>query len=358
MTITPPSATETRFAPINRAYDDVFRPNRLSVGLVIPIETYAGPVPTMERHVERVRLAEDLGFTAVWMRDVPFNVVSFGDAGQTFDPFVYLGLLAGATSRIALGVASIILPLRHPAHVAKAAASADVLSGGRLLLGVASGDRPDEFPAMAVPYEERGARFRAAFDYLMRMSQSAPAVESPYGRTHHLMDLLPKPTGGRTPLLITGSSQQSPDWIAGHGDGWMTYPRARVADQARVVADWRDRVDAAGRGPQPVMQPLYVDLDPDPGTPARPIHLGARIGADRLLDHLAELQDVGINHVALNLRFHRGPVEDALAVIADRVLPHFHDTGGNSTATDRAARTPAHVTTDTATGTNQETSTR
>ena len=49
-----------------------------------------------------------LGFAALWLRDVPFNVPSFGDAGQLHDPFVYLGLLAGTTERIALGVASIM----------------------------------------------------------------------------------------------------------------------------------------------------------------------------------------------------------------------------------------------------------
>ena len=91
------------------------------------------PTPTMADHVARVQLAERLGFRAVWLRDVPFNVDSFGDAGQMYDPFVYLGLLAGQTATIHLGVAS-ILPLRHPAHVAKAAASVDELSGGRLLL--------------------------------------------------------------------------------------------------------------------------------------------------------------------------------------------------------------------------------
>ena len=115
------------FQPINRGYNSVFRLNRLSLGLVVPLETYPrGPVPTMEHHIERVQLAEELGFSAVWLRDVPFNVPSFGDAGQTYDPFVYLGLLAGQTTWIALGVASIILPIRHPAHVAKAAATADV----------------------------------------------------------------------------------------------------------------------------------------------------------------------------------------------------------------------------------------
>ena len=159
------------FQSINRGYNNTFRVNRLSVGLVVPIENYAtSEVPDMQRHLARVRLAESLGFAAVWLRDVPFNVPSFGDAGQTYDPFVYLGFLAGQTERIALGVASIILPLRHPAHVAKAAATADVLSGGRLILGVASGDRPDAYPAIGVPFEDRGKRFRESFEYIRRMS--------------------------------------------------------------------------------------------------------------------------------------------------------------------------------------------
>ena len=169
---------EPGFQPINRGYNSVFRPRQLSLGLVVPLETYSqGPMPTMTRHLERVQLAEQLGFSAVWLRDVPFNVPSFGDAGQMYDPFVYLGLLAGQTYRIALGVASIVLPLRHPAHVAKAAASVDVLSGGRLILGVASGDRPDEYPALNLPFAERGARFRDSFDYIERMWKDAPAFD-------------------------------------------------------------------------------------------------------------------------------------------------------------------------------------
>jgi len=56
----------------------------------------------MNRHIERIQLAETLFFSAVCWRDVPFNVPSFGDAGQMFDPFVYPGLLAAKTQRIAL----------------------------------------------------------------------------------------------------------------------------------------------------------------------------------------------------------------------------------------------------------------
>ena len=50
----------------------------------------------MDRHLETAILAEQLGFSALWLRDVPFNVPSFGDVGQIFDPFVYLGSLAAA----------------------------------------------------------------------------------------------------------------------------------------------------------------------------------------------------------------------------------------------------------------------
>lgn len=321
-----PSATQVpTFEPINRGYASVFRPNRLSVGLVVPIEAYpAGPVPSMVRHLERVALAEELGFSAVWLRDVPFDVPSFGDAGQLYDPFVYLGLLAGRTERIALGVASVVLPLRHPAHVAKAAASVDVLSGGRLLLGVASGDRPDEYPALNLPYDDRGARFRASVTYIRKMSETRAAFDSPYGSPGCGMNMLPKPVGDRLPLLITGGSQQDPDWVARHGDGWMTYPRPPDA-QARVIDAWRERVRHAARPDKPAMQPLYVDVLDDPDAPATPIHLGLRLGSHALRSHLQALRAAGVNHVALNLRFNTAEIEPTLERLATDVLPALHD---------------------------------
>lgn len=319
----PQPANDTEFQPINRGYNTVFQPNRLTLGLVVPIETYArGPVPTLAHHLERVQLAEKLGFAAVWLRDVPFNVPSFGDAGQTYDPFVYLGLLAGQTERIALGVASIILPLRHPAHVAKAAATADVLSGGRLILGVASGDRPEEYPALNLSFGDRGARFRDSFDYIRRMGETTPSFENAYGSPGGGMDMLPKPTAGKLPLLITGGSQQAPEWVAQNGDGWMTYPR-QTALQVQVIRDWQARVAAAGMPAKPVMQPLYIDLAKDPETRPLPIHLGFRLGVRHLRDHLKSLEAIGINHVALNLRFNQADIESTLQRLADEILPDF-----------------------------------
>ena len=314
---------EPVFQSINRGYNSVFRPNHLSLGLVVPLETYSqGPAPTMSRHLERVQLAEQLGFSAVWLRDVPFNVPSFGDAGQMYDPLVYLGLLTGQTNRISLGVASLVLPLRHPAHVAKAAATVDVLSGGRLILGVASGDRPDEYPALNLPFAERGVRFRASLDYIERMSEDAPAFENSYGSPHGGMDMLPKPMTGRLPLLITGGSQQNPEWIARHGDGCNTYPRG-IDAQERIITDWRTRVEVAGGPSKPAMQSLYVDLTKDPEVPPQPIHLGFLLGSNHLRAYLKSLEDIGVNHVALNLRFNQGDTEEPMNRLAEELLPYF-----------------------------------
>ncbi|MEP2030609.1 MAG: LLM class oxidoreductase [Paracoccaceae bacterium] len=311
------------FPQINKAYNRVFKPGRLSIGLVLPLEAYSvGKEPTMRGHIEAAQLAEGLGFSALWLRDVPFNVPSFGDAGQMFDPFVYLGTLAIATDRIALGTASIILPLRHPAHVAKAAATADVLSGGRVLLGVASGDRPEEYPAMAQNYQGRGARFRDSVEYIRAVGTPYPRHASTHGSLPGDIDLLPKPTGPHLPLLITGGSQQSPDWVAQNGDGWMTYPRDATS-QGRVIADYRKRLMNADQPDKPIMQSLYVDLLDNADAPACPIHLGFQSGTSFLIRYLREIESLGVNHVALNLRFNGASIDTTLKRLAHDLLPDF-----------------------------------
>ena len=156
------------------------------------------------------------------------------------------------------------------------------------------------------------------------MQQETPSFDNAFGNPGGGMDMLPKPVSGKLPLLITGGSQQDPDWIARHGDGWMTYPRD-PALQAQVIQDYRDRVGAAGRSAQPMMQPLYIDLVDDDGMRPQPIHLGFRLGMRQLRDHLGRLQDIGMNHVALNLRFNQANIEQTLARLADELLPDFSD---------------------------------
>lgn len=319
----PRSEDAAHFSVAHRGFRQVFRPGRLSLGLVVPIERYdRSRVPTLADHLDRVQQAEALGFASVWLRDVPFDVPTFGDAGQVFDPFVYLGVLAAQTHCIGLGVASIVLPLRHPAHVAKAAATVDVLSGGRLLLGVASGDRPDEYPAMGLPFDDRGVRFRDSVAYIRGVHGGPVPFDSPFGVPRRDLRLLPRPTSGQLPLLITGSSRQSLAWRARHGDAWMTYPRPSRA-MAEVVSDWRETLRGERAPDKPLMQPLYLDLVDDDDAPIEAIHLGVRTGIHGLLSWLAALEQAGVNHVALNLRFQRAPVPAILERLAEAVLPRF-----------------------------------
>ena len=317
------------FEPINRAFANVFRPGQMSIGLALPLtSTTAGEQADAYPHLERVQLIEELGFASLWIRDIPFNDPAFEDVGQIYDPFVYLGLLAGATDRIALGTASIILPLRHPAHVAKAAASVDQLSSGRLLLGVASGDRPVEYPSMNIDFEGRGAAFRDSVEYMRALVESFPTAKNSFGSLQGEVDLLPKPTGTRIPMLITGGSQQTHEWAAQHGDGWMMYPRG-VDYQAWLLSHWRDNVAAASLTPKPTMQSFGIDLLDDDSAEHERIHLGIRSGMPALIERLRSYRSIGINHVVLNLRQNQADLTATLHRLATELLPVFHGEQSN-----------------------------
>ena len=74
---------------------------------------------------------------------------------------------------------------------------------------------------------------------------------------------------------------------------------------------------------KPGMQPLYIDLAEDPDTPAQPIHLGFRSGVNALRNYLQSLETIGVNHVALNLRFNRSDIETTLRHLADELVSEF-----------------------------------
>ena len=139
-------------------YRRMFAPDRLTLGIFLPLRFYEGSMAVLAGQAELVQQIDRQDFAAVWVRDVPLYSPSFGDAGQVFDPFTYLAFLAAQTKKIALATGSAIFSLRHPIDLAKAANTIDQLSGGRLVLGVASGDRPVEFPAYGLNHDERAWR--------------------------------------------------------------------------------------------------------------------------------------------------------------------------------------------------------
>ena len=102
----------------------------------------------------------------------------------------------------------------------------------------------------------------------------------------------------------------------------MLYPR-NAKLQAQIIEDWRSQIEETGRPMQPVMEPLYVDLVEEPDTHPLPIHLGLRLGANHLRDYLKSREEIGVNHVALNLRFNKADIETTLKRLADNILSDF-----------------------------------
>jgi luciferase-type oxidoreductase len=295
----------------HRGYRRLFGGDGLTVGLFLPLSEFED-LPSMDRELELAARAERAGFDALWVRDVPTCWPKFGEAGQVYDPWPVLAQLAVRTDDVALCTGSVVLPLRHPLHVAKAAATVDRLSDGRLVLGIGTGDRDPEYAAFGVDADERGAQFRDSVAAVRTAcAERFPEHDSSFGRLDGRLDLRPKPTAERLPLLVTGHARQELAWIGEHGDGWLFYhlPRDTLAG---FLEDWQ----AATPEPKPFAHGLRVDLAPDPDADPEHVHQGFRAGSAWFREYLRDLRTLGVDHVAVGLRGRNrdpGAVIDAFA---------------------------------------------
>lgn len=309
-------------------YSRMFAPNRLTMGVFLPLRFFQGDMSVLQGQADLVAKLDEYGFAATWVRDVPLFDPSFGDAGQVFDPFTYLAFLAARTKKIALATGSAIFTLRHPLDLAKAATTIDQLSGGRLVLGIASGDRPIEFPAYGIEHGERAQRFAQAVAYFRAVMEKGPLQVSSALGSFAGAELLPKPVAGKIPLIVTGASGQSLEWVAEQADGWLTYPQSthnalgpkRLAEK---ISAWRSLIPDGGFRPH--MTNEWIDLVEDPNYPRTSLRGGfvLRTGRKGLIALLEEWQAAGVNHAALGVQFADRPAADILQEMAEEVLPLF-----------------------------------
>jgi len=286
----------TDAAYANRGYRRLFGSADLSFGLGLPLTADRTSTPVVEDEVALATHAESVGFDALWARDVPTYWPKFGDAGGAFDTWPFLSYLAARTDDIALGTSSVVLPLRHPIHVAKSAASVDRLSDGRLVLGVASGDRDPEYSAFGVDADTRGERVRESVDALRTLwREDFPTLDGFWGELDGDLTVLPDPTTDTLPLLPTGHARQSLEWIAEHGDGWLFYHLPD--DTLRTYVDkWRRLA-----GEKPFVIAVRVALTDDPAAGPEHLHLGYRAGVEWFRDYFRRLDDYGLDHVIVSL---------------------------------------------------------
>jgi alkanesulfonate monooxygenase SsuD/methylene tetrahydromethanopterin reductase-like flavin-dependent oxidoreductase (luciferase family) len=222
---------------------------KIGIGLPTIVHGVTGP-----QLLEWARRAEAAGFSSLGTID---RIVH-----PNYEPLVTLSAVAAVTERIGLSTAILILPTRASAAVvAKQAATVQALSGGRLVLGVAVGGRPDDFEAAGVPFEHRGRRLEGMLDEMKRLWAGE--------ERGHAGGVGPDVSGDPPRIVVGGRADAVFRRAAKYADGWIngtsppeTFPPA----VEKLEAAWR----AEGRQGEPLKMSLsYFSLDDDPEAAAQ-----------------------------------------------------------------------------------------
>ena len=289
---------------------------RVSVRLPEPI---AGRDVGLEALVEVAQAVEQRGFDACWVTDHPMPVVEPGSPGHhAWDPFTALAAVAATTSRLLLHTNLVVLPYRNPFIVAKAAATLDVLSGGRLILGLGAGYMEPEFAALGADLADREELMREGVEALAAAWSGKPVTLASSRWRVDGNAMLPRPVQTpRPPLWRGGNSRAAIRHAIAACDGWTPFEvtsewagqtRTPAVDGLAALADrirlMRELAAEAGRTP-----PLDVCL-----VRARADWLDRPLPQVR--EELAALEELGVNWLAVALR---GSMQEQLGPGLDRL---------------------------------------
>lgn len=196
-------------------------------------------------------IADQAGFSNLMARD---RVVD-----DTKEPLIALTMAAAVTSRVGLLASTVIVPTREPVLLARQAASLDILSGGRLTLGVGVGYRQDDYAATGTEFHRRGRRVEEQLPVLRRIWAGEPAGPG-------IGVVGPTPPAGRPRLMIGGHVPAVAERIARWGEGYLATVGADATVQANVLTLWQQVLrawDAAGREGRPqLVTGSYFALGP------------------------------------------------------------------------------------------------
>lgn len=242
--------------------------------------------------------AEALGLDSVWASDHVFNVSYVLERighRPYYDPLTILTYIAARTERIALGTSVLVLPYHQPMRLAKAAATLDVMSGGRLLLGVGVGVVAEELEVMGTAYAERGR----ASDEFIAILQSLWSDEEPshQGKRYQFsgMPFSPKPLQKPyIPILIGGVSRAAIRRAARVGNGW--HPTAMPPEKLRAaMADLAAEAQAVGRAAVDI--PVSISIPMQGGRAGR---YGLGTEPNEMIENLQEFENIGVDTVVVS----------------------------------------------------------
>ncbi|GFG75917.1 LLM class F420-dependent oxidoreductase [Mycobacterium botniense] len=279
----------------------------MRIGVVLPqteIGADAGAVRAYAQHVEELGFTHILAYDHVVGADPRIHVGWDGpyDVHSTFhEPLVTFGYLAAVTSSLELVTGIVILPQRQAVLVAKQAAEVDVLSGGRLRLGVGLGWNAVEYEALGQDFSNRGRRCEEQVDLMRRLWTESTVTYR--GKFHRVTGagLAPLPIQRPIPVWFGGFSPQAYRRAGRLGDGW--FPMVGPGPQLDEARRWvRQAAADAGRDPDGIAMEGRVTW---------------RGNVPELLDKLRAWADTGATHVSINtMGAGLTSVDDHLAVLA------------------------------------------
>ncbi|MGH7046234.1 MAG: LLM class F420-dependent oxidoreductase [Stellaceae bacterium] len=296
-----------------------------------PNADYLGFTASPEAIIATAIKAEALGFDAVFVND---HIIVDGSPRSapwtnTYDPFVAMSFAAAHTTRIGVGVSVLIVPYRNPVATAKALATLDRMSAGRLIAGVGAGWNEAEFEALGVPFRERGARTSEA----LRVWRAcwAPDPVSFTGRFTSFADMhvSPKPLQQPQPAIwVGGLSDGALRRAARFAEVWQPTPLP-VATLVERQAALRRICDELGRErPIATRMSFRVDCSAMTGT-AKPLDGEATRGSStpgEVAAELARYREAG-GLDAFQINFHgcrdADQLLDAMECFAQDVVPQF-----------------------------------
>lgn len=248
---------------------------------------------------------EQAGWYGLSFTEHPAPSANWLGAGghQSVDPLIALGHAAAVTSQLRLLTYLVVAPYRNPLLLAKAAATVDVLSSGRLILGLGTGYLKSEFRALGVDFEERNALFDEALDVLPKYWSGQPFDYEGMHFSARGIQGMPAPSQQTIPIWIGGNAAVTRRRVAERAQGWMPLPGspeqtaytrtpalAGIDDLATKIADVKQQAAHRDGG----LDFVYVYQNPA---------LWSEPGAQRHVDAIGELGSAGITKVVLN-----GPV--------------------------------------------------
>ena len=294
-----------------------------------------GPLATPANLVRYAEQAEALDFETIWFSDhivVPTEVKSaypyhpegqmpFDPAEPYWEPLTTMSYVAGRTSKLRLGVSVLILPYRNPVVTAKVLATLDVLSNGRVTLGIGVGWMEEEFQAIGLDtFHARGAYT----DECVAIYRELWTSESPshQGKFHQFSNIRcePRPVQpGGIPIWVGGHTRPAIRRAARLGDGWQPIVQRPPADlppaeMKEKIGELQRSAEAAGRDPAAITIALgaSVQFTAEPAGSGRHLFTGR---PEQVVETIKHYQDIGVQDFRIDFP---SPSPDAMLVAMER----------------------------------------